>query len=789
MTLMHEQRVPAGLERRKEDYPLITGHGHYVDDLRPPAGRPPALYMVVVRSPYAHARITSIDCEAARAVPGVVAAFAGAEIVNALPALAGMAPGGKKPERKPLAVQKVRYVGDPVAVVLAESMYAAWDGRDLVEVDYDPLDAVADPEQAIAEDAPLLYEEFGSNILFRVPSTSGDIDAVWQQAEHTISLRLLNQRLAPSSLEPRACMFDYDAGSGDLNAWVSSQSVFRARDMLIQYLQLDQQHVHVHNADVGGGFGAKTSFLGEEIVAACLAKQYGRPVKWLEDRSENLQAQTHGRGQINYVKAAFRADGRLLGLKVRTVADLGAFLTGVTAFVPTFTIPMLCGPYQVAAVQGEVLGVLTNKVPTAPYRGAGRPEAAYILERVIDRIAHELALDPAEVRRRNFIPTNAFPHKTVTGLTYDSGNYQAALDRALELADYQGWRAQQARRRAEGNSKLLGIGLSTFIETSGDSGSAPDALKEAATVRIRRDGNILVQNTVAHNGQGHYTTFAQIAAQVFGVPGERVEVNLNDAALPGYSVGTFGSRVTQMAGSAIHLAAQAAREKALHLAANLLEVAVDDLELADGQISVRGMSSRALTLGQLAEMVEQQPDLIERDAPNPANGAPIEGLAAWRSFTSPGMGIASGAHIAIVEIESETGDIHILRYIAVDDCGRVLNPYLAAAQIHGGLAQGIGQALYEEVAYDEDAQNLSSTLMDYTLPTAEQVPTFITAHIETPSPNNPLGVKGTGEAGCIAAPPAIVNAALDALSPLGIKTVDMPLLPEKIWKLIQEARG
>src|SRR6266849_3986328 len=528
---MTEMSLPAGLERRKEDYGLITGHSHFVDDLRPVEGRPPALYMIPVRSPYAHAEIKRINLDAVRALPGVVAAFEGAELVNGMRTLdTAPVPGLKKPERRPLAVGRVRYVGDPVAVVLAESLYAAEDARDQVEVDYVPLPAVADPEAALAPDAPLLYDEFGSNVAFFSQSGGGDIAAAFERADRIVRLRVVNQRLAPSSIEPRVCMFDFDPASGELSAWMSSQAIYRARDTLAAFLQLDPGRIRVQNAEVGGAFGAKNALLGEEIIAAALAVSFGRPIKWIESRSENLQAQTHGRGQVNYIEAAVQNDGRLLGLKVRTIADLGAFLAGFTAMVPNRTPSFLSGPYQVQAVDSQVVGVFTNKVPTAPYRGAGRPEAAYILERIMDRIAHELGLDPAEVRRHNFIPWDAFPYSTVTGIKYDSGNYTAALDQALELADY-------------------------------------TTLRASATVRIRRDGTILVQSGVAHNGQGHFTAFAQIAATIFGLPGSQVEVRMNDTTLPGYSIGTFGSRIMQVAGSAVRLAAEAVREKALQVAA------------------------------------------------------------------------------------------------------------------------------------------------------------------------------------------------------------------------------
>ncbi len=784
---MNEHVQTTGLERRREDYVLITGRSHYVDDLKSPPGRPPVLHMVVVRSPYAHADIDSIQLDAARSQPGVIAAFQGAELVDGMPSLDTIPmPGLRKPERRPLAVGRARYVGDPVAVMLADSLYTAMDARDLVEVEYELLPAVVDPEAALEPGAPLLYEGVSSNTAFVQEAAWGNVRAAFENAHRVVRLRVVNQRLAPSSLEPRACMFDFDPSTGVLSAWVSSQAVFRARDTLARFLGLDRARISVHNAEVGGAFGAKNNFLGEEIIAALLAMKYGRPVKWIEQRSENLQAQSQGRGQVNYIEAAVQDDGRLLGLKVNSIADLGAYLAFATAMVPNRTPSMLCGPYQVQAIESKMTGVFTNKATTAPYRGAGRPEAAYILERTMDCIAHKLGLDPAEVRRRNFIRPQTSPYKTVTGIVYDSSNYQAALDRALELADYAGWRAKQREYRA--NNRLLGIGLASFIELSGDAVPMTGAPREAATVRIRRDGTALVQSGVSHNGQGHFTAFAQIAATALHLPATKVEVRMNDSNLPGYSAGTFGSRVTQVAGSVVLLAAEAVKEKALQLAAYVLEAAPADLEMEDGRVMVRGVSARAIELGELARMVEEQPDLIVRESPNPANGAPIEGLAAWRDFSSPGATYSSGTHLAVIEIDSHTGEVQVLKYVAVDDCGRIVNHYLVESQVHGGLAQGIGQALYEEVLYDQEGQLLSGTLMDYALPNAAMVPEFVTDFIETASPYNPLGAKGAGESGCIGGPPAIVNAVLDALSPLGIKTIDMPLKPEKIWALVQAAR-
>ncbi len=806
------EHIQTAVERRREDYGSLTGRSHYVDDLRSAPGRPPALHMMVVRSPYAHATITSIQLDAARAQPGVIAAFAGAELVNGMPTLSTIpVPGLKKPERRPMAVGRVRYVGDPVAILLAESLLVAEDARELVEVDYEALPAVTDPEIALEPGAPLLYEEYGSNVAFIQESGGGDIGAVFEQADRIVRLRLVNQRLAPSSLEPRACFFDFDPLRGELSAWVSSQAIYRVRDTLASFLGIDPRCIKVYNADVGGAFGAKNALLGEEIIAAFLAVKYERPVKWIEQRNENLQAQSQGRGQINYIEAAVQNDGKLLGLRVRSIADLGAFLTFATAMVPSRMPSMLCGPYQVQAVESKVVGVFTNKATTAPYRGAGRPEAAYILERTMDHVAHELTLDPAEVRRRNFIPPQAFPYKTVTDVVYDSGNYQAALERALALGDYADWRAKQREYRNERNSRFLGIGLASFIELSGDNATPASSSgpREAATVRIRTDGSILVQSGASHNGQGYFTAFAQIAARSLNLPETQVEVRMNDSSLPAYGIGTYGSRTIQVAGSAVLLAAEAVKAKALQLASHVLEAAPVDLLLQGGQISVRGLPvprtgfpawgagnpARAgrspgdcVALGELARMVEEQPDLIEREPPNPANGTPIEGLAAWRDFSSPGSTYSSGTHLAVVEIDPETGEIQILKYVAVDDCGRVLNHHLVDAQIHGALAQGIGQALYEEVLYDERGQLLSGTLLDYALPNASMLPNFVIDFIESPSPNNPLGAKGAGESGCIGAPPAIVNAALDALSPLGIKTLDMPLKPESIWTQVQAAR-
>ncbi|HEX6478158.1 MAG TPA: xanthine dehydrogenase family protein molybdopterin-binding subunit [Ktedonobacteraceae bacterium] len=777
----------AGSEKRREDPGLITGKTRFVDDIRLAGERPAVLSMLVVRSPYAHARLEKIDIEAARALPGVVDVITGQDLAGNLKPLESMGfPGMKHAPRLLLASEKVRYLGDPVAVILAENRSLAEDARDLLDSDYTPLEAVTDPEEAARPGAPLLYEELGTNIALTFSKQSGNVDDVFARAERTTHLRLVNQRLAPSSLENRACLFDYDAQRGELYAWVSSQGLFRLKEVLARALDLSPERVHVRNAAVGGAFGAKNMLLGEELLAAWLARKHGCPVKWIEERSENLQAQSQGRGQLNELEVAFQNDGTLLGLKVHTLGDLGAFAGGIGAMLPARSTDMLIGPYRVAAVESNVEVVYTNKPPTGAYRGAGRPEATYMLERAMDQMARELGMDPAEVRRKNFIDPGAFPYHTVTGLLYDSGNYPALLDRLLELSEYAAWREKQREQRARGGSRLLGLGLSTFTEISGGAmPGPPGSPQEAAIVRVRHDGTILAQSGVAHNGQGHFTLFARITAGVFGVPLEQVEVEMNNADLPVYGIGTFGSRTTQAGASVVLLAAEAAREKVLHAAAHLLEVASADLELTNGKVAVRGVPGSTIELGELARLVEERPELLAEETSEEEQRRGVTGLAAWRDFSPGGSAWAAGAHMAVVEVDSETGNVDILRYIAVDDCGRVLNPELAEAQLHGSLTQGIGQALFEEMVYGQDGQLLTGTLMDYALPLAKELPAYTSDFVEVPSPTNPLGVKGVGESGTIGAPPAVVNAVLDALAPLGVGTIDMPLTREKVWRAMR----
>jgi aerobic carbon-monoxide dehydrogenase large subunit len=767
--------------RRREDFRLMTGTAKYVDDFQEFEGQT-VLVMGVVRSPYAHARIINIDTAPVKALAGVLAVHTGKGIGNEFPLMMTIpVPNLKVPPRHPLAEDIVRYVGDPVAVILAENKTVLTDALDLLasNIEYEPLDTVSDSEQALADGATQLYPEIENNLAFVFQSGGGDVKAAFDEADKVINFRIVNQRLAPAPLEPRACFFAYNPESEQMTAWASTQAIFRVKDVVVRNLKLDPKNVRARVAEVGGGFGSKTGFVGEEIVCAWLAHKYGRAVKWLESRSENMLTNTHGRGQINYISAAVKNDGTLLGINVHTVADLGAWLAGATAMVPTGTPRMLNGVYAMKALTTTVLGSLNNKVPTSAYRGAGRPEAAYVLERTMDRVAMELGLDPAAVRFKNFIPPENFPYNAVTGIQYDSGNYAAALQKALEMLDYEHWRKEQMNRRALINTPegrfQIGIGISTYLEIAGGGGSAAMGMPaESASVKILPDGKLLVQSAVATNGQGHYTLFAQIAAGILNMPMEMVEVELGDTALPSYAIGTFGSRTTAVAGSAVYLAAEAVKNEVLKAAAKQLEAAEVDLILKDGQISVKGVPSKSLTLLELIE----------------ANAVDAETLFnQHRSFDPPGATFPSGAHIAVVEIDFETGDLHILKYVAVDDCGNVVNPFLADGQVHGSLVQGISQALYEEVVYDDNGQLISGTLMDYTLPTADAMPYFDTAFVETPSPHNPLGAKGIGESGCTGAPGAVVNAAINALSPLGVKELDMPLRPEKLWKAVQASRA
>jgi carbon-monoxide dehydrogenase large subunit len=765
--------------KRREDPRLITGQATYVDDIKLSS----MLHMAVLRSPYGHARIKSITTDAARSHPGVKAVYTAADLKGAVGNIAVAVPLGKIAEgmgvRGPLAEGKVRFYGDPVAVVIAEDRYVARDARDLIEVDYEPLPAVVDTEKAMQPGAPLLYEEFGTNVAFGDHPSTEEIDKVFEQTKAdggvVVKARLVNQRLAPIAMETRAVIADYNKGSRSLTVWSTSQNPHILRNILAATVGLPQHQVRVIVPEVGGGFGSKIDIYPEELVASFASMKLGRPVKWTEERSENMTATTHGRDQIDYVEVAATRDGKVTGLKIYGISDLGAYCQLFTDVIMiALGFPVSCGAYDIPHLHLSSDIVFTNKTPTDAYRGAGRPEATYLIERTIDLVAHELGKDPAEVRRLNFIRPEQFPYKAATGVVYDSGNYEAALDKALALADYQGLRAEQARRRATGNGKLLGIGLSSYIEICGlgPKKFVPIGLYESARVRVEQSGTVMVYTGSSPHGQGEETTFAQIVAEEFSIPIEEVIVIHGDTDSTPEGRGTYGSRTTAVGGSAVYTAVQRLKEKMKQIAAHMLEASAADITLEDGKFSVAGAPQKAVSFAEVAAAANFSNTLPPTIEPG------LETTAFWEpeAFTFP-----FGTHVCVVEIDKDTGEAEITRYVAVDDCGRQLNPMLVEGQIHGGIAQGVGQAMYEQVVYGEDGQLLTATLMDYAMPLSSELPSFELDHTVTPTTVNPLGAKGVGEAGTIAATPAVANAIADAL---GVAHVDMPFTSEKLWKII-----
>jgi len=754
--------------RRVGDGRLVTGAGTFVDDVRLPG----TLHATIVRSPYAHARIRGIDTDAAAAVPGVVAILTGQDIADMMQPLETRpdAPPGRVLRRYPLALDRVRFVGDAVAVVIANDAYTARDAADLVTVDYESLPVVVDAEQALAEDAPLLYPEWGNNVAYDWTIDHGDVEGAFSRAARVVSLRLVNQRVYAAFIEPRAAQARFDPATGEMTVWASTQVPHTLRGGIAGALGLHEHAVRVIAPDVGGAFGSKGGIYPEYVLTAALSYRFQRPVRWTETRSESFLATNHGRDQIQILRAAVTEEGVVLGLDVDLISNLGAYSA---ATVATRTALMSGGPYRIQHLRVRVRGVMTNTTPTGAYRGAGRPEAAYMLERLMDAIARELGLDPADVRRRNFIPPDAFPYTGATGVVYDSGNYARALDEALERLDYARLREEQRAARAEG--RLVGVGLAVYCEFAGPGW-------DSATVRVLPSGAVVVTTGISPHGQGEETTFAQLVADELGVPLEAVTVRASDTAITPQGIGTFGSRGTSIGGSAVLLATRQVRDKAQRIAAHLLEVAEDDVTAADGVFSVRGAPDRAVDFAAVARAAY---------AFTGAPGGLEPGLEATAYFMPPGRTFPFGAHAAVVEVDPESGRITLRRYIAVDDCGPVINPQLVEGQVIGGLAQGLGQALQEAIVYDEAGQPMTGSFLDYGPLRAPQMPSLAameTAHTVTPSPFNPLGVKGVGEAGTTGGPPAVVNAVLDALTPLGITHLDMPLTPQRIWQAIQTAK-
>jgi carbon-monoxide dehydrogenase large subunit len=675
-----------------------------------------------------------------------------------------------------LAVDKVCFVGEGVVAVVARDRYVAQDALDLIQVDYEPLPVALDPEKALDPASPVIHSEWPDNTAFRWGLKQGNLDRAFRDAYRIVKQRLVHQRLAPIAMEGRGVLARYLPGAKELTVWSSTQIPHLLKTQLSLMLRLPENRVRVIAPEVGGGFGSKLNVYAEEGLVAYLSQRLNRPVKWIEERRENIQATIHGRGQVGEVEVAVKKDGTILGLRYRVIADIGAYHQLLTPGIPPLTGLMLSGAYKIPCISMEMTGVFTNKMATDAYRGAGRPEATFVVERIMDRVAQELGIDPVKIRQKNFPQRKDFPFKTATGLVYDSGNYRAALNKALKLAGYERLRREQKRLRNQG--RYLGIGLSTYVEICGmgPSSAMPAGGWESGTVRVEPTGKITVLTGTSPHGQGQETSFAQIVADELGVDLDDITVVHGDTAVVTSGIGTFGSRATAVGGTAVFQAAVRVKEKARKIAANLLEVDPVDLVFSGGKFSVKGVPKKGTTIQEIALEAHLATRLPKRMEP---------GLSATALFEPSNFTFPFGTHICVVEVDPKNGGVAVKKYVAVDDCGKVINPLLVDGQIQGGIAQGLGQALLEEVIYDENGQLLTGSLMDYALPKAEDLPRLELARTETPTPVNPLGVKGVGEAGTIGSTPAVVNAVLDALAPFGVVHIDMPLKPEKIWRLCQ----
>jgi aerobic carbon-monoxide dehydrogenase large subunit len=758
--------------RRREDPRLITGRATYVDDIKQVG----TVYAAFLRSPYAHAKLTRVDLAAVKGRPDVIAAYSGADLHHvhglktSLPVAHKMA-DLRTPPHLLLALDEVHFVGEAVAVVVASSPYAARDALEAIEVAYEQLPVVVDALQA-ASGPPYVHEHLGTNVAFSMPFSAGEPEQAFERADVVIRQRIINQRVAPVPIEPRGMVANWDAGNQQLTLHSSTQVPHLLRTQLSVVLEVPENHIRVIAPEVGGGFGSKLNVYAEEAVVSWLAIKLERPVKYVETRSESFQAMIHGRDQVDDLEIAATNDGKITGLKLKITANLGAYHQLLTPVIPTLSLLMAPGCYDIKNIAAEVIGVFTNTMSTDAYRGAGRPEATFFIERALDLVAQKLQLDPAEVRRRNFIAPEAFPHTTATGLTYDSGDYATTMEKALAAADYAGLRKKQAELRAQG--RYLGIGLSTYVEVCGmgPSSAMPAAGWDSATVRVEPTGSVTVLTGISPHGQGQETTFAQIVADELGVPIDQISVVHGDTDKVQYGVGTFGSRGTAVGGAALKLAIESIQKKAIAIAAHQWEASPDDLEYRDGKIQIKGNPAKTMTTaeaGFLAFMGDRLPPGLE------------PGLDATRRFEPPNFVFPFGTHLCVVEVDARTGEVKVLKYVAVDDCGPLINPVIVEGQVHGGIAQGLSQALFEQVVYDENGQLVTGTLMDYAIPHAEQVPHYELDHTVTPTTVNPLGIKGVGEAGTIGSTPAVANAVIDALAPFGVTHIDMPLRPEKLW--------
>jgi carbon-monoxide dehydrogenase large subunit len=767
--------------KRKEDDALLRGRATFVDNLTLPG----MLWMAVVRSPYAHARIESIDLTAVRAAEGVVAAFSGADLAEdwagGMPCAWPVTEDIKMPPHFPLAAEETRYQGDGVAVVIAESRALAKDAAELVDVTYEQLPAVADVEKALADDAPLVHDDLETNECYVWKLETDDVQAAIDAADVVVTRRYVQPRLIPNAIEPRGVLAQVGP-TGDVTLWSATQIPHILRFTMQLVLGIPEAKVRVIAPDVGGGFGSKLDVYAEEYLAVVLAKRLGHPIKWTEERAEGYVATIHGRDVVHELTFAATSDGKITAVKSEALCAMGAYLQLVTPGIPLLGAWIYSGPYEIPNYSVTFTGVFTHTTPTDAYRGAGRPEATYVLERTMDALAAELGIDPVELRRRNFV--TEFPHTMASGLTVDSGDYHASLDKLLELLDLDAIREEQASRRSSGDVKQIGVGFSTYNEMCG---LAPSRILgairyavggwDSATIRFQPLGTVQVVTGTSPHGQGHETAWAQIVADQLGVDIADVQVLHGDTAISQLGMDTYGSRSLTVGGIALHLAGEKVLDKARAIVAHQLEVAEDDLEFSGGSFGVKGSPDRSMTIQAAAFAAHAAHNLPDGMEP---------GLEETAVFDPPNFSWPGGAHAAVVEVDTETGDARLLRYVAVDDVGQPVNPTIVDGQVHGGITQGIAAALYEEGLYDEDANLLTTTMTTYLVPSAAELPSYETDRTETRA-DNPLGVKGVGETGTIAAAPAVINAVVDALSHLGVTDIRMPATPERVWTAIQEA--
>ncbi|HEV7807255.1 MAG TPA: xanthine dehydrogenase family protein molybdopterin-binding subunit [Solirubrobacteraceae bacterium] len=771
--------------RRKEDPRLITGRAQYVDDITIHG----MLHMAVVRSPEAHARIVSIDTSAAREHPGIKAVYTGEDMRDLLAPLPhAWAPPGVEitmPERWPLARGTVNHVGDAVAMVVGEDKHVVADAAQRVVVEYEPLPVVVDVEEAL-KDETLVHESLGTNKTHEWTMGGGDVEAAIAEADVVVQRRIVNHRTAGAPIEPRGVIAEYRAGS--LTVCSSTQVPHLLRLFFAVQMGISEDRVRCIAPEVGGGFGGKLQITAEETLCAWASKQLGRPVKWIETRSENMAASHHGRDQVDYVRMAATSDGTITAFHANIIQDVGAYCGLLTLMIPELGAFVMTGCYKIPNVRTDITGVLTNKYFTDAIRGAGRPEMTHMLEVMIDQLADELGMDRIELRRKNFIAPGDFPYETPYGITYDSGNYAKTLDRALEMLDMDALRTEQARLREQGI--LRGVGFSTYTEICGLAPSRAVGPKgfglgiglyESALIRVHPTGSVTVFTGASPHGQGHETGFAQIVADRLGTEPSVVEVIHGDTATGPMGLGTYGSRSLSIGGVAAAHAAEKLAEKCKAIVAHNLEASVDDIEVIGGRFALAGDPDQGMTLAEVA-------GCAYIDASAMPDGMEL-GLEQTLIYDPTNFVFPFGAHVCVVDVDATTGKIDVVRWIAVDDCGPAINPMLIDGQVHGGVAHGIGQALYEQVVYDDRGQLVTGTFVDYALPTAGEIPSFETDRTETPSPSNSLGVKGIGEAGTIAATPAVVNAVIDALRHEGISYIDMPLTPLRVWQALEEARG